>query len=1754
MIKEQSLKKNVIDNKNLVENTGDDLFFELTAILNPIPEFKITKKVPFTENLTLSDVIKYAKKAVEHQRMGINVNGITVLRENWDTFIINPNDRVIIKAVPMGGGEGEKNPFVLIAGIALSFFAPWAGGQLASAMGFSATGLVASTLTVGIGLLGSLAISALVPTPSLNNGTLSPVNNPSPSYSISGVRNQALHYQTVPKVYGKVLIYPPLAAAPFTNVSAGKQLLTMLFGIYGEVNIYNKKIGNTALDNFEGVLFSHVKGNGVTPPKSSIYSKVVDEEVININITPNYFSGPKYNIPSGPYYQRTTSLDTIEITCDFIAPNGLVAIREEDGSRIDRKVEIEILFKLTTDSEWLSVADPVAVNSGKVPAFQNSDIEYFGDYEGFNPNWKGSYGTTVLIPGVASRFSGNKSGEEIRKAVSWDVPKGQYDVKVRIYQITSTFNHNKPLLHTVDDVFWVNIKSKVDQNPIQNPNLDLFALRIQASDQLNNVIDQFNFEAFGVINNYTGTPGVWSKAETKNPASIYRDILQGNASPKPLPNSLIDITALEYFHSYCVSKGWEFNALVDTNINMFEMLRAVCAAGRASPTIIDGKFSVIIDEPKTVPVQWITSLNSYNFSGSMVYPDVPHGLKIRYKDETKNYQQAERIVYSDGYDKTNSSIFEVIDFFGITKSDLIWKHGRFALAVLKLRPEEFSVTMDLENIVCTRGDLVRFAHDVILVGLGRGRIKSFTVDGSSNVNSITLTRKVIMESGKSYGIVIRKNNGTEITATVTTSPGETSTLTINPVIPAANAPDINDLVMFGLSGNETIDCLVRGVFPKKDLTAEVVLINYSPEVFNSDSGEIPAFDPGLTIPPVLNFEKPPSPSVVSIISDEGVALLAGNNIVPRIKIILSTPTGDNFNPTDLALTVQIRENKDQYNYTDDYSWRNAAIIALGNVKEVYIDNVLSLIKYDIRLRYVSTGGFRPGLPSDWTSINAYQVIGLSTPPPDVINLRKEGTVLRWDYDNNPPIDVKGYLIRYTFNDTVNWSTGIDILRGAFLTTREFYLDNFPAGQIIIMIKALDTEGNVSLNPAYVSHLIPDFITKDIGSPLPTNIVVTKNHVSLGWLETNNPEKGLTPTNQIPLNDVIDPSLDFTRTSDSLFSIYGFIDSVSSGTIFEVGDRESGAFVGFNKDGDLILRAGDGDLVFSDSDTVRLVITEDDFKLLGLTGTLAWQFDINPGRIRVWYNSILIGEKYTSAKGALKLNQWTNTNAGSYGTYSGNVLIDESINTELENITNGTFDTDLTGWTAIDSVISLSSNKIRVTNSVGGLTNGRAYQEVNLIQGETYILFSDFTYGGSVAGGLYISTTTDTADSINQITSSVTKKLSGIVFIAPSDTLYVILSNNGSVDNNWNEFDNISLKVAHYIKPFNGELYSPLRYYTGSVAPDKYRSVGLLINGDVESSELRADPVGELYLPDGSALYLPTGTDLYLPSTYLDMVYESDIYLPDPTYIPGMIYTDIGFTGDGYLAKYRTGPLDTEVLSNVNFDTDTIWVKDAGWSIASGVATKASSGSIQNMNQSCTLIPGIYSISVDVSSYTSGNLYFEASGGLKVDAVRSKPVSVAGVSTVYLEIRDQNNFRIIGDSLFIGSITSISLKRILFSDWLHWPGHLNDVKETQPYQFYIKAFSSSRRGIINKFNVIFDVEDVEENLNDIVISSAGTTRLPINKTYNTITNVSLTIINDGGGAVYAKVLDKNASLGPMVETRNSSNTLVQGKVDARIKGY
>lgn len=747
----------------------------LTAIPNPFTTERVERSYP--AGATLAEMV--ADVLPDGRRARVLLGDMAVPRENWRLVRPKPGAQVIVRAVPRDGGGGKKDPLRTVLMIAVIIAAAVIAPEIALALelteGTIAFKIVEGIAAAAITFAGMALVNAIVPPAQPRLPNLSAQPADSPTLYLTGARNDARPFGVVPIVLGRHRMFPPLAARHFTELVGDDQYLRMLVCWgYGPLAITDIKIGETPLAEFEDVEIETVLGYPDDPPLT-LYSDSVFEEALSVQLT-----------QAADWQVRTSQAEADELSVDISFPNGLAHFAD-DGSRQSRTVTVEVEYSPAGAEDWTAVE-------------------------------------TLTV--TASRTSA------IRKGARWTVAQGQYDVRLR--RVTPDTDSAR----TVDLSFWSALRTIRAVDPVRMPGLALSALRIRATNQLSGVVDRLNGICALIAPDWDADGETWVARETANPAALYRALLQHPANARPAPDGRIDLAQIEHWHELCEQHGRRFNMVVDYPTSVRQLMADVAAAGRATPSRRDALHSVVIDEPKASRVQLFTPRNSWGFQGEKAFVEPPHAWRVRFVNEEKSWLQDERIVYFDGYGPLTATRFEGLELPGVTHTDQIWLDARYRMADGLLRPETFSWFADVEHIVCTRGDWVAIAHDVLLAGLAWGRIKEVLWDAEEeNVVGLALDEALPMEAGGDYGLVIRTLQNPSLTVGLTTEAGDQRTVALAAPLPAAGAPEAGDLFAFGELGRETLDVLVKRIEPGPDLTARIVAVPLAPAVH--EAGALP---------------------------------------------------------------------------------------------------------------------------------------------------------------------------------------------------------------------------------------------------------------------------------------------------------------------------------------------------------------------------------------------------------------------------------------------------------------------------------------------------------------------------------------------------------------------------------------------------------------------------------------------------------------------------------------------------------------------------------------------------------------------------------------------------------------------------------------------------------------------------------------------------------------------------------------------------
>lgn len=149
----------------------------------------------------------------------------------------------------------------------------------------------------------------------------------------------------------------------------------------------------------------------------------------------------------------------------------------------------------------------------------------------------------------------------------------------------------------------------------------------------------------------------------------------------------------------------------------------------------------------------------------------------------------------------------------------------------------------------------------------------------------------------------------------------------------------------------------------------------------------------------------------------------------------------------------------------------------------YITQVDDGYQYEVRVRYENTIGVR----SAWTVSAAHRVIGKTAPPSDVPWASLTDGNLSWGEISD--VDLAGYRVRWIPVTSGDWGQAQPMHAG-LITDTPWRLPVTPAGQAYLLVKAVDTSGNESLNAARIAV--------NLGDPIVKNVISSDDLKALGF--------------------------------------------------------------------------------------------------------------------------------------------------------------------------------------------------------------------------------------------------------------------------------------------------------------------------------------------------------------------------------------------------------------------------------------------------------------------------------------------------------------------------------------------------------------------------------------------------------------------------------------------------------------------------------
>lgn len=666
----------------------------------------------------------------------------------------------------------------------------------------------------------------------------------------------------------------------------------------------------------------------------------------------------------------------------------------------------------------------------------------------------------------------------------------RYYTKAVLYSVVG---YNKTTLDSNNNL----VPIRVVKNP-PNCYLARTFIRLQSTNKVNGSLEGVNALVSSKAHTLNRDTNDWNSiAVTNNPASLFLHVLMHPANAYRVADNIVDaanyvdLDALADWFKYCQpmtkvnnvwtkdsTKPWlSYNAVVTNVSSVLDVLKDICSAGKASPNFVDGKWTVVVDKPRTTVVQHFTPHNSWGFESTKLLPRIPDAFRITIADEAKGYQANEYRIYNLGKTETTAELFEEISLPGVTNFEQAQHIARWHMAQLKLRPETYTLNVDFEYLVCNRGDVVRVTHDVPLWGAGSGRIKSCQV-GSTTIG---LTEEIKLEAGKTYNIRVRTNTGASILKTVApiTATHYYTTITLTSALTSGDNISVDDLFMLGEVSKESQQLVVLSVEPSSNVSARLTLADYSPEIYTADLSGYLSYNANIISSAnyLATSLITTAPTIVSVNSDSAISDQIANGAYTNTAII-SWTNSPGLSKSAERVQVQVIPG------TVMFDTSSPSYYTIKDASSISVQQLSSTIIYKTRARYTNMSGtiVGPWSTTYWFTNNG-KTINHYDPPTISLDLEDKYIVINPTVVDSPN-DFQAYVYRlYKDSGTTDlWDTTPVIPEVQSIGQGKFDLTKVAQPRISeagvtyrVACRMLDTTNNYSAISSYATIVIKTIV-------------------------------------------------------------------------------------------------------------------------------------------------------------------------------------------------------------------------------------------------------------------------------------------------------------------------------------------------------------------------------------------------------------------------------------------------------------------------------------------------------------------------------------------------------------------------------------------------------------------------------------------------------------------------------------------------------
>lgn len=658
-------------------------------------------------------------------------------------------------------------------------------------------GLGYSLMLGGVGMIVGTMIKTPIPkTPSIEDYA--------GGYNINGSSNVNAIGNVPPLVLGEYMIKPPVVGTQISRIVGSginaKQYVKFLYclGYKGEgALVKNIKIGDTmfATNNanvyngeitVDGGLIGSVelRQDGTLP---LLYNTVIKELQVGTEIK-------SYNDMQNIFYTTITGCDAINLSVIF---QGLYRMKD-DGNITSVSEGVRIYMRPAGGTTWTLVQ---------------------------SQTFTGSRNKQFIFQMTATPT----------QQMAVENPSGRWDVMVCKSGIANDNDSKVNARPYLGFIQYVTTRRALTQD--MTDKLVFLACEFEASQELQSRIAEVSCVVKRKYKIWNGTN--WNTvAFSSNPAAIYRDLIQGDYLPHKARDEQVDWATLNSLYEWCETNNRTCNWVISNKIQVRELLNNVLFTCQGSFYLKNGLYSISFDREQPSPVALLIPKNTSDFHGNKVFNNKIDAFECTFIDKDADYKETTEIVLP--YGATTYENLQSLDMFGTTNYDQVVKIARYLLACNEQRPETYTLRIGIEHYSIPRGSRVLVQHDVLKVGICSGRILALD---TTHQDYATIMIDEVVEAGDpqgSYCLTIFKENGDIITVGITPPAVGSNTLVTDGDLTGVS---VGDLYAYGLSGLETIDCIVTEKVLGDDMSCELTLMGYSPSIFTATDRPVPDYNP-----------------------------------------------------------------------------------------------------------------------------------------------------------------------------------------------------------------------------------------------------------------------------------------------------------------------------------------------------------------------------------------------------------------------------------------------------------------------------------------------------------------------------------------------------------------------------------------------------------------------------------------------------------------------------------------------------------------------------------------------------------------------------------------------------------------------------------------------------------------------------------------------------------------------------------------------